>query len=136
MKRPTNVWRRLAPLALAVLTSGAARAGEPNLLTNPNFDTDVVGWLPEPAHPEITIDHTTAHADGTHPAGSAQVTNTLASEAWVYQCVTVQAGATYRASGAAYMASGQTSILGSTLRILWYSDVCNGMSTGSRRRRS
>jgi hypothetical protein len=111
---------------LALALAGPAEAQ--NLLSNPEFDTDLSDWT-SPAPTAPTWDLT--DIDGAPDSGSARVVNDLSAsdtdQVVLEQCVPITPG-TYQFSGNALIPQGQSRSGSVVLRILGYGDAtdCTG----------
>lgn len=112
------------------LFSFAATAGAANLLTNPNFDTDLSGWTATNASQgAATFDNST----GSPSPGSALLTGIACCTVQVSQCVAVVAGQSYD-FGASLKegptAPGQSGD-GTGVDLIWFSNgTCTGGALG------
>ncbi len=111
---------RYTVLALAVVVSAAFAWGQ-NLVSNPNFDTDVAGWLPVAT---ADIMWYPLDADGNPASGSALVTNlstTAGDSTGARQCIEdITGGEVHSVAAEILVPGGQSQTGRANLLIQWY----------------
>lgn len=109
----------LQTVLILMVTAVAPPAIAQNLVVNPNFDTDTMGW----DGPGL---HDTHDVDSSPTSGSSTYVNTSAGTAgfsFTRQCITLDAADVgYDASGWTYVASGQPATGYAKVSLLWYTD--------------
>lgn len=116
---------RLSALAVAFLLAAAPAAAQ-NLLTNGTFDRSLSGWEhANPGSPYGSVAWSPADADGSTSSGSAQITYTGPDRSGdaIDQCVPVTAGITYGSTGKVFIPSGQGTLYGAWISVIWFSNT-------------
>lgn len=116
---------RMTPCCGVLLMLLSVPAAAQNLLTNPDFDTDLAGWTGS------EVGSATWHGtdvDDAPDSGSARIVNDLAdpqTEAVVMsQCIPIEPGE-YQYGGHAFIPGGQAASGSVVMRVLGYSDTTN-----------
>ena len=128
---------RVLWLLFVALFLGSGAWGE-NLVVNPEFDTDVSGWTPEP---EVSIAWSAIDASLDPGSGSAEVTNSVAGPRngrGMNQCLNlvVVEGAVYDFGGKALIPDGQARTGSAQVGLRWLAGPgCTGSTVGSQPRR-
>lgn len=117
----------IAALLLAVALATAASAQ--NLVTNPDFDSDVMGWTIG-AQEFIEISWSASDVDGSPASGSLEL-NT-ATDGRAYQCVPIVGGDSYLLSGAVAPLSTAAGTVAFSLELHWNDGPgCSGEFVGA-----
>ena len=116
-------------LVILVVGLCAGRAGADNLLSNANFNADVVDWSIG-SQEFIVFEWDNDDADGAPTSGSLEVYTAVTGS--VYQCVPVVAGEDYDVAGAIKELSGEVGTLAFSVEIDWRDAAdCLGGSVGT-----
>jgi hypothetical protein len=121
----------LAAGVLLLLTGQGAPASAQNLLTNPNFDSSLIGWQTGPV-PGITVAWDgTLDADGSSSSGSVlgsfSALQFIGLVPVVSQCVATTPGTTYLLGGEIFIPSGQDAFGSAFVSVLFYPSAnCSG----------
>ena len=116
---------REIPIFLAIIATCAAASAQ-NLLSNPNFDTDLSSWHSEGA----TIAWDSQDADGSSSSGSAKIILPANSGpgGFLKPCTPLPAGASFSFGGKFLIPPGQIGTTTASLEINWYSGAdCNNL---------
>ena len=109
---------RFLPLLVPLFAAAAAHAAAPNLLANPEIESDLSGWMGQGG----SISRIALDVFGREDSGSAQLIASLGGSVTLYQCVPVAAG-THLDFGAWVEIPSFQEVSGSAIvKLEWWSD--------------
>lgn len=118
----------LQTVLILMLTAVAPPAIAQNLIVNPNFDTDTMGWDGPGLHDTKDVDSSPTSGSSTYVITSAGTAGSI----FARQCITLdQADVGYDASAWTFVASGQSATGYAKLGFYWYTDpLCTSFLSG------
>jgi hypothetical protein len=102
--------------AFVLASALAGPAASQNVLSNPDFDSDVAGWTLG-SQEFIVITWSASDVDGSPASGSAELNTAVTGSA--YQCVPIAGGDSYSLSGAVAPLSGGSGVIDFSLEAVW-----------------